>query len=497
MLMFVGLMLLAGFFIYHEYLKYHLQLPEGCDEFGYLNLAKKIDEGELFANHAKRPFFPDLISHLRREFPNENSYRWIIAPHAYHLYPGRGKIINQYPPGVGLMLSLLPTHLRQTWFPLLCFLIWGLSWVACWRLSGNRDWMLCGVMFLLISFLFYLFNPVRLEFKRINSVAPTYGLLLASGWMISRKPRLSIALLGATTIFRLPNIILIVPLWIAFLAQGDRSSGIPRRLILKSVQTGLCALAGGFGIYLIYVWVLLGNPLLPTYSSIDQRFATMNGVWSNFEYYFVQDPSWAYVHLLGVGLLTYVAVMRNLKAWWFYGAGLVLYNYGFYLIHHVRISYYPYGSAFMIVGLAMSLWLEVPISKKIRWLLVGTFPIIIMILLTHLKLSDRTESPSYAEQIAKYQKAFGEVDVIWAENRSGTVEYTTNRAGFRYKWGPENVRLEIIRFLLSRGYSQVIWTSDTGMPPHEEILNFLKRNKIPFHDWESPDLGHGVEISAN
>jgi hypothetical protein len=130
-------------------------------------------------------------------------------------------------------------------------------------------------------------------------------------------------------------------------------------------------------------------------------------------------------------------------------------------------------------------------------LLIGTFPIITVILLTHLKPSHRPDSPSYAEQVAAYQKAFGEVDVIWAENRSGTVEYTTDRAGFRYLWGPENVRLEIIRFLLSRGYSQVIWTGDTGMPPHEEVLNFLKRNKIPFQDWGSPELGRGVVIPAN
>jgi hypothetical protein len=91
-LMLVGLMLLAGFFIYHKYLEYHLRSPEGCDEFGYLNMAKAIDEGELFRDHAKRPFLPELISHLRREFPDENSYRWMIAPHAYHLGKYRGQV---------------------------------------------------------------------------------------------------------------------------------------------------------------------------------------------------------------------------------------------------------------------------------------------------------------------------------------------------------------------------------------------------------------------
>ncbi len=97
-LLLIGLMLLVGFFIYQKYLGHHLRLPQGCDEFGYLNMAKAIEERELFGDHAKRPFFPELISHLQNKFPDEDSYRWMIAPHAYHLDPEKGKIINQYPP---------------------------------------------------------------------------------------------------------------------------------------------------------------------------------------------------------------------------------------------------------------------------------------------------------------------------------------------------------------------------------------------------------------
>ena len=130
--MLVGIMLLMAFYIYQDNVGHHLKLPQGCDEFGYLNMAKAIDEGELFTDHARRPFFTDLISHLQNLFQDENTYRWMIAPHAYHLDPEKKKIINQYPPGVGLVLSLLPLSLRQTFFPVVCFFLWGVYWILCW-----------------------------------------------------------------------------------------------------------------------------------------------------------------------------------------------------------------------------------------------------------------------------------------------------------------------------------------------------------------------------
>jgi len=496
-LLYLCLLVVVGLFIYQNNHQHHLKLPHGCDQFGYLNLAKAVNERELFDNHAERPFLPQLLPHLKNTFSAERQYQFMIAPHCYHLSPANGVIINQYPPGLGLMLSILPEHMRQILFPVVCFFLIWLAWAICWWLSGNRDWVLCSATFLILSTVYYFLDPVSREFHHVHSVVVTYGLLLAAGWLLPGRPGLAIVFLGAASLFRFPTIIFLVPLYLVFLSKDGESSFTSQMFMQKSIKTALYFLMGGFGVYLIYVWILLGNPFLPTYSVIDQQSADFNRVLSNIYFYFVDNPGWLYVNLLSLFLLTVVATIRKAKSWWLFGLLLFLYNYGFFITHHVQIHYYPYATAFLIAGLALSLLLEDNINPKIRLFLIVSSALIAVSIMTSINLAGtqyNSNLPQYYKQISAYQKAFGKFDIVWAEERSGTVEYATNRAGFRYNWGPDNARSEIIKFLQANGYSQLIWASDPGMPEKEIILNFLKQNKIPFNRWESADMGQGITI---
>ena len=50
----------------------HIKLPQGCDEFGYLNMAKAASKGILFENHAARPFDGGLLAYLKQSpLPSE------------------------------------------------------------------------------------------------------------------------------------------------------------------------------------------------------------------------------------------------------------------------------------------------------------------------------------------------------------------------------------------------------------------------------------------
>jgi hypothetical protein len=72
-----------------------LELPIGCDEFGYLYLARGIAAGTPFETPTRRPFDPVLVEALEREGFALGSYMYLIAPHAYHFDPRARKVVNQ------------------------------------------------------------------------------------------------------------------------------------------------------------------------------------------------------------------------------------------------------------------------------------------------------------------------------------------------------------------------------------------------------------------
>src|SRR5512136_1078903 len=69
---------------YVRYSGFHLKLPDGCDEFGYLNIAKAASEGKLFKDHAERPFDKGMLEYLKRSPHEYSSYEYMICPHAYY-----------------------------------------------------------------------------------------------------------------------------------------------------------------------------------------------------------------------------------------------------------------------------------------------------------------------------------------------------------------------------------------------------------------------------
>lgn len=80
-----------------------------------------------------------------------------------------------------------------------------------------------------------------------------------------------------------------------------------------------------------------------------------------------------------------------------------------------------------------------------------------------------------------YQQTFSELDVVWGDMRSGTVEYVADTAGFRYSWGTASARLKVIRFLRAKGYQQAIHLDDDKVS-RTSVLEELKTGSIPFEE---------------
>lgn len=448
-------------------------LPTGCDEFGYLNMARAIGEGRLLSDHAARPFHEALLADLQSTGRPWKDYAWMVAPHAYHVDDRTFQVINQYPPGTPLLLMLAPIELRSLAFPGLCVLLWILPLFAALRwglwLSVARASSLTALLVLgLISVW-----PFTTELPHVNSVAPTYGLLLAAGLLLRTRLRWAAALVGAASLFRVANVLAFLPVALAVAwpsGQGWKSwlGERPRRLL----AAGAALLVGGFGVYLLYAWARLGNPFASTYSPIDRAFNDWAGLGEHARFYFAPERGWALVHLVGLAACLAVTwLIEHRWRWLVLALVATLANYAFYITHQVKIFYYPFATAVLVLGIALQplvSWAQ----RQAQWALAlvhGAAAAGLLLLAYRVQLPDvATVTNQFREQVAWYREAFARHDVIWAEDRSGTVEYATGRAAFRFPWGPDDLRLRALQWLYAHGYSQAIWISDLPDLRHRE-----------------------------
>jgi hypothetical protein len=461
-------------------------LPQGCDEFGYLNMARALADGNLLDHHAPRPFFRELHSELKNTFPNADRYRWMVAPHAYHVVGD--KLINQYPPGVAMMLAPFPLEHRRSLFPSLVTVLVCLVLIATARVEAWGDDLAPLHLIPLVMIPTFIIGPLSLELKRVNSVSPTYGLLIAAGWLLPRRPLLSLFALSATTVFRVPNAILALPFALAYLfLVRPVDTRIPK-LIRKGLTSAGVFLLTGFGIYASYVWLLLGSPFRATYSTLDQDFAEPTTILNNIYYYLVDKNGWFIVHLAALAVLGAVCYYRRENRWFLFGVALTIYNYSFYFTHNVTTPYYPYASSLIVLGLALAVLRigETPARVRRSLAVAAAATCILLPLITALAVGQREDTgPRFHREMARYQDTFSSFHVVWAEKHSGTVEYAADRAGFRYNWGVET-RAFAMHWLRRHGYDQAIWADDENMPTLSELKNALQHNNVPYHLEESP-----------
>ncbi len=455
----------------------HNHLPTGCDEFGYLQLA------ETFNGQPSPAVRDSLGAHLHAlEIPYQD-YAWLITPHAYHYAVAAQSAVNQYPPATSALLALFPKESRQTSFP---------GWIAitlflgvflalrATKITPSIAIALAGIVATSALFL----PPISIELGRINSLAPTFGLLLAAGICWKKHPYITIACIAATLPFRIANAV-IIPVAIISLTHFNTWKGALKQLTLQGAIVSIGAL-----IILGYQFFIFGDPLHPTYSSIDQA-TTVASFWKNLNFYAVQEPYWLFVHVaVSIALVVlhqFNAVSKNTILAFHALASL---NYVFYLFHEVAIYYYPYASAVIGAGMAiygLAKWVPVRITTH-----QGTFGILLIYAAGVFSQPTRTNTVSTAQQ--HYSACFSSNTVVWSELRSGTVQYAAGAIGMRYLWGSDQARLESVLWLQQRGLKQYIWHNEFSPEQVENIANWLAQNNIENRTVNCEELGTFFEL---
>jgi hypothetical protein len=501
-------------FFYAGYYDRHLKLPEGYDEFGYLHMAKATARGVHFGSHADRPFDRELIAYLKKSsFPFE-SYAYTICPHAYHLK--KNKVINQYPPGTGIILSLLPFKTRKTSSPALFAFIIMLFLLPAFMIKRGTLSFTALNMVVLMMFAVFLsgcFNRSFPTFSTVNSLAPTFGMLFAAGYVLDKRPMLSFVLLGTSSIFRIANALLFLP----FLAIYLHKDGLRVKdycsfhNLMKSLKALGGMFVGGTGIYVLYTWILIGSPFSTTYPDFDGRFALWRDIPVNIAYYI--GTRWFLLHVTVLAAVAIMGMIRIIpRKWVVFSFSAAAYNYSFYFVHMVREGYYAYATGVVIVGIMVNFaedYIDNKAGRKKTIITAGSAAIVAMALFSIMKYPQQDVHRIMREQVQAYEKCFSDYDVIWAGNRGGTVEYASGNAAFRFdfgtpgmrkqipSWGPKNHRKNIMQWLHGRGYRQAIWVSDlenTNTALQSRVEKELQEISLSYKVKMSPSLGTIIDI---
>ena len=276
---------------YYKFYDDHLGLPKGCDEFGYLQLAEYVVNGNIFNNHNETIFLYELRDFLKNNNIDFKNYSWLITPHCHHIDMLSGKKINQYPLATSILLSIFNKEIRTTFFPIVVFIMLFIPVYLTLMYMNSPDIKILFT-FVVLSFLIVILSdkhPFGWHLRDVNSVAVTFGLILSAGFLLQKNPYLSIIILSFLVNFRLANFAIIPFLF--FLIYNFRNNFIYNLWQLTKLSL-ISFLVGPF-IYLNYVFILTGSFFNTTYSSKD-RTSILNYdiLRQNFNFYINFENSW-------------------------------------------------------------------------------------------------------------------------------------------------------------------------------------------------------------
>ncbi|MBL0339973.1 MAG: hypothetical protein IPP71_03085 [Bacteroidetes bacterium] len=482
------LLFLGSFGVALKFSSSHEKIPIGCDEFGYLNLSKAFTDGKACADHTNRPYLHNLLDTLRKLKITENEISYMVTPHAYHVIPGTQKIINQYPPGTSLLLTPFPISYRQIIFPFVVTFLLILMTIIALKLNTSSGFSIFDLLFPVLIFIIMVSAPFTTELSRINSLAPTFGLLFAAGIILNHRPYVSLFLLALTINFRIANLIMLLPIAL-FLPVKNlfRSQNIKNNLfvVLKSIGIVVLAILP----ILIYNTFITGNPFASTYSSIDQKMAPWGNIAQNLSYYFGIEQRWLRFHcitlLIGIVLtatqkLHYTQLLKY--------TSFMLVNYLFFIFHEVKMDYYPYASSLLLFGIISGELIQIKFSEKYNTIIRTSF-IGIAILTFAVGIVRYSKKPHINfEDSKKSYETLCHYDIVWGDLYTGSSEYICNNSGFRYGPTTSRARKAAMFFLRDNNYSQVILLNDNTVDSLT-IVSEIKETGLSYHI--QPDLHLG------
>lgn len=458
---------------YLKFHKNHENIPIGCDEFGYMNLAKAIHHNKEFKDHVSRPYLVDLLNTLRDSGYSEQEIDWMIVPHSYYVSPHSNQIFNQYAPGTSYILSIFPVDFMKLFFtPIAILILIIIPLITLFKVTKTA-WGWPQIILFLFTVFITLTSVFLVELTRINSLAFTFGLLISAGIMLKHNSLISCLLIAISANFRIVNLLLLLPI-IAFI---DLPIKITLTNIVNWLKTGLkylIIILLALSPYLIYVYRLKGNPFLNTYSSIDT--SSTFDFKSNINFYFNLGSEFFIYHLILIAILIYLLISKKINTNTFIAVLLFpLVNYAFFITHKMQINYYPYGSIFIVFGFLLSL-----INKSIK---PYKAQIVITILALFVLVDGILKYKNQDHQtIITAKQTYNELKnfhVVWGDLMPSASDFVWENSAFKFAASTPRCRETAIKYLYNKGYSQIFLINDIPLKTNEIIAELGDLN-LPF-----------------
>ncbi|MEP7320335.1 MAG: hypothetical protein ABI761_00395 [Saprospiraceae bacterium] len=469
---------------------YHERIPLGCDEFGYLNLAKAFEEGNTFKLPPQKAYLPGLIDTLRRCSVQDLDFAWMIGPHAHHMIPGTKKLINQYAPGTSMLLLFTNIAWRQITFPAIAIGLFILLIFIINRSQIKNRLTLFDFYLPSLCLAMVLFNPLRGGFQWINSLVPTFGFLFAAGMILHSKPLLATFLIAVTVNFRIVNGLMLLPVLLYLPFQWPiRKNNLYTNAVLLSKYTLLITLAA-LPIFW-YNYNLSGHLIFITHSIKDQENASWPGIIENIKFYISPFQHWFIVNLTTFLAAFFLQRISKINRHSLFLLSFLIINYIFFITHRVKIEYYPYAPSIIFLGVIGGLLIDLEYKHEKVVKIFILMSSIVFLIKGSLNYIRHQPHKNFTEYKSKYLDLCA-YDIVWCEEYSGTSEYTCGNSGFRYNWGPPNARKIAIKYCKQHNSKQAILLFDIGMN-RSFVIKEIESLDLTYHINRSP-LGEILEI---
>lgn len=308
----------ASFFALHFTSNLPSAYAIGCDSYGYLK------QKQLFADRGFVGGLNTAVSDSEASFLvsvaskiNTNFLTWseVVAPHCHHYDQTTKQIVLQYPPGTGLILSLLPANKELQSLSVLMVL----STVLLYLITNTLAFTLRH--FVISSFICYVMLAVMIKFQVASYSIPVTMLMLP--WIAlltyflkatTTLGNLSVALAlgvlcGLLVDVRIASTLILPAVAGIFIAKLVLTPG--RKSLSVLVAPVICLAFFGLTITpLLYAnLVNVGGALKSTYAIYDRelRFNNLDLIINNSQYYLTDNLA----AVVAVLTLAFLLLCRN------------------------------------------------------------------------------------------------------------------------------------------------------------------------------------------
>jgi len=427
--------------------------PLGCDWFGYLRQAA------LFRSQGPAGLDTELMPAVSRPLlaiakttdEPPSAWREAIAPQCHHYKPAVDRIVLQYPPGTGFLLSLMPEN------------------------GAARDLLIASVLAILALALFGTAVAPTLATAWVTSIAgyamaaaisrhwtsfslgPAIVAAVLAGGLSAiafrgrrALPFLLLGLvLGLGSAVRLPNV------WLAAGALALLAWELLRRPSLPAFRQGLMlalGLAIGLAPVLVADLINAGSPFATTYSPTDAQAPDFSAavLWHGVMLYLVPVlvglamflPSLAFAELRNRATLSFLITLV---------AGVV-----FFLSHPISADYYILPTvAFVIAGVVANgliVWRR-PLAAPERWW-PGASGIAAIVAVAGFTLFSPAPNPR-TEVDAAVKAAFGQKTLAWADMYGGFFVLNDGQYAAKLTFAEPPIQDKLVGGLFKAGWEQL------------------------------------------